>query len=189
VAWAAQLSMLRAGGVIACPTETLYGLLADARNADAVARVIAIKQRGGAPIGLLAPDLSSVLAQCVLGTRARELAQRHWPGPLSLVVRVREDHQLAPGVVHEGTVSIRVPGPSAALELAQEFGNVLTATSCNPTGQPAAETPEQVRAYFADQVTLVPGYASGLASTIVDATGSELRLLRQGAITITQGSA
>jgi L-threonylcarbamoyladenylate synthase len=184
VTWAAQLTTLRAGGVIACPTETLYGLLADARNPAAVARVIAIKQRGDSPIGLLAPDLSSVLAQCVLGEKARELASRHWPGPLSLVVRVRDKHQLAPGIVHRGTVSIRVPGPSAALELAQEFGNVLTATSCNPSGSPAAETPEQVRAYFAEQVTIVPGYASGLASTIVDATGDDPKVLRQGAIEV-----
>jgi L-threonylcarbamoyladenylate synthase len=184
MSWAGHVATLRGGGVIACPTETLYGLLADARNAAAVARVIAIKQRGDAPIGLLAPDLASVLAQCELSAKARELAYKHWPGPLSLVVRVRDKHQLAPGIVHEGTVSIRVPGPSAALELAQEFGNVLTATSCNPAGQPAAETAAQVTAYFADRVTLVPGYASGLASTIVDATGEELRVLRRGAITI-----
>ncbi|HEX5656837.1 MAG TPA: L-threonylcarbamoyladenylate synthase [Polyangiales bacterium] len=182
MSWAPHVAALRAGSVIACPTETLYGLLADARSAEAVARVIAIKQRGDAPIGLLAPDLATVLAQCVLNERARELARRHWPGPLSLVVRVRDKHQLAPGIVHRGTVSIRVPGPSAALELAQLFGNVLTATSCNPTGQPAAETPEQVKAYFASEVVVVPGYASGLASTIVDATGEEPKILRQGAI-------
>ncbi len=184
MAWAAHLATLRAGGVIACPTETLYGLLADARSAAAVAQVIAIKQRGDAPIGLLAPDVASVLAQCVLNEKARELARRHWPGPLSLVVRVKERHRLAPSIVHNGTVSIRVPGPSAALELAQEFGNVLTATSCNPSGQPAAETPEQVRAYFADRVAIVPGHAAGLASTIVDATGDTPKVLRQGAIAV-----
>jgi L-threonylcarbamoyladenylate synthase len=184
VAWSAQAKRLRAGGVIACPTETLYGLLADACSDSAVARVIALKQRGNAPIGLLAPELACVIEQCELNAQARALAERHWPGPLSLVVRVRSNRPLARGIVHDGTVSIRVPGASPALELAREFGGVLTATSCNPTGQPAAETAEQVRAYFGDQLEIIPGYAAGLASTIVDATGAALRVLRQGAITL-----
>ncbi|HEY6877717.1 MAG TPA: L-threonylcarbamoyladenylate synthase [Polyangiales bacterium] len=184
MSWRAQVASLRAGGVIACPTETLFGLLADAQSPEAVARVIAIKQRGAAPIGLLAPDLASVLAQVEMSAQARALAERYWPGPLSLVLRVRSKHALAPGIVHEGTVSIRVPGPSPALELVQEFGNVLTATSCNPSGQPAAESDAQVRAYFGQAVEIIPGHAAGLASTIVDATGPALRVLRQGAIAL-----
>jgi L-threonylcarbamoyladenylate synthase len=182
--WSDHVATLRAGGVIACPTETLYGLLADASNEQAVARVISIKQRGNTPIGLLAPDLATVMLQAELSEAARTLALRYWPGALSLVVRVRKKHSLASGCVKEGTISVRVPGPSAALELAQEFGNFLTATSCNPHGSPAAETADQVRAYFPDQLDgIVPGHAMGLASTIVDATGKELKLLRQGAIT------
>src|SRR5688572_10195840 len=117
----AFVEALRAGGVVACPTETQMGLLANALDAEAIARVSALKRRpAGEPIGLIAPNVESALSLVIEMTPlARELAEQHWPGPLTLVMRAR-DHVPA-GVQKDGTVAIRVPGPSPALDLVRAY--------------------------------------------------------------------
>ena len=177
---------LRAGGVLACPTETLHGLLADALDAQAVARVVALKRRGTEPIALLVPDLAAAeaLAAAPLSDEVAALAARFWPGPLTIVLRARAG--LAQPLAPAGTVGVRVPGPSPALDLVRAFGGPLTATSCNPSGQPAARNEAGARAYFEGQLAgFVPGDAPGGApSTVLDASGARLRILRQGAVTL-----
>jgi L-threonylcarbamoyladenylate synthase len=183
---APYLALLRRGAVLACPTETLYGLLTDALDLQAVARVVALKQRGPEPIALLVPDLAAAqaLADGVLSERALALAAAHWPGALTLVIKARPG--LSPALAPAGTVGVRVPGPSAALALVRAFGGPLTATSCNPSGQPAACSEAEARAYFGDQLDgYVPGSApGGPPSTLVDVSGPELRVLRVGAVRI-----
>jgi L-threonylcarbamoyladenylate synthase len=183
---APYLALLRRGGVLACPTETLHGLLADALDPAAVARVVALKQRGPEPIALLVPDLAAAraLASGELPARALSLAAAHWPGPLTLVIQARAG--LAPALAPKGTVGVRVPGPSPALDLVRAFAGPLTATSCNPTGLPAARSEAEARAYFGDRLDgYVPGAAPGGApSTLIDVSGPELRVLRRGAIHI-----
>jgi L-threonylcarbamoyladenylate synthase len=180
----AFVAQLRAGGVLACPTETLQGLLADALNPAAVARVVALKRRGDEPIALLVPNLAAVLGLIdgELSAAVQALAAAHWPGPLTLVFRARPGlpDPLAPA----GTLGVRIPGASPALDLVRAFGGPLTATSCNISGQPAARTQAEALAYFAGQLDgSVPGDAPGGApSTVVDATGPVLRVLRQGAV-------
>jgi L-threonylcarbamoyladenylate synthase len=185
----AWVAVLRAGGVIACPTETLQGLLADALNPAAVARVVALKRRGDEPIALLVPDLASVeaLIEGLLPDSARALAELHWPGPLTLVLRARPG--LAPALAARGTIGVRVPGPSPALALVRAFAGPLTATSCNLSGQPPARTHAEVLGYFAGQLDgVVPEDApGGAASTVIDATGPVLRVLRQGAVRVPLG--
>lgn len=178
-----QVALLRAGGVVACATETLFGLLADARSEEAVAQVVAIKGRGPQPIALIAPDLASVESVAVVDARVRRLAARYWPGPLTVVLRAHAG--LPRALVQDGTIGVRVPGPSPALELVRAFGGPLTATSCNPSGQPAARSDVEARAYFGERVHVLAGVAPGeRASTIVDATGEALRVLRQGSIAL-----
>jgi tRNA threonylcarbamoyl adenosine modification protein (Sua5/YciO/YrdC/YwlC family) len=180
------VGLIAAGGVIACPTETFVGLLADAANPAAVAEIIRLKGRDPKnPIGLLLPNLASldsVVAE--IPTRARELASRHWPGPLTLVLRARPG--LAPALQHDGKVGVRVPGASPALEVVRAFGRPLTATSANKTGQPPARNGAQVQAAFGGELAaIVAGEAPGqLASTVVDASCEPLRVIRQGAIEI-----
>jgi tRNA threonylcarbamoyl adenosine modification protein (Sua5/YciO/YrdC/YwlC family) len=175
---------VRAGGVVACPTETLQGLLADALSPQAVARVVALKRRGDEPIALLVPNLDAVqaLIEGELSEAARNLAKAHWPGPLTLVFKARPG--LPTALAPRGTLGVRIPGPSPALDLVRDFGGPLTATSCNPSGQPAARTHAEVLAYFGGQLDAsVPADApGGLPSTVVDATGPSLRVLRQGAV-------
>jgi tRNA threonylcarbamoyl adenosine modification protein (Sua5/YciO/YrdC/YwlC family) len=183
---AAYVDVLRRGGVVACPTETLQGLLADALNPHAVARVVALKGRGPEPIALLVPDLAAVFALSAepLSERAVALATAHWPGPLTLVVKARAG--LAPALIGSGTVAVRVPGHSPALSLVRAFGGPLTATSCNPSGLPAACSEVEARAYFGGQLdAFVPGDAPGGApSTVVDVSGAQLRVLRAGVVRI-----
>ena len=178
------VALLRGGGVIACATETWFGLLADARSEAAVARVVALKQRGESAIALLVPDLASAQEVAEFTPAARALAEKHWPGPLSLVLRAKPG--LPTQLLHDGTVGMRVPGSSPALELVRAFAGPLTATSCNLSGQPASRTAAEARAYFGDQLAAIveqdaPG---GPPSTLVDATTAELRILRLGAIEI-----
>ncbi|MFM2418229.1 MAG: hypothetical protein RL385_2952 [Pseudomonadota bacterium] len=177
--------MLEAGGVVACPTETLVGLLADAHSHTAVARVVAIKQRGDAPVALLVPSVAHAVALVVsVPEPARLLMEAYWPGPLTIVLRARPG--LPPSIAPNGTVGIRMPGPSAALDLVRAFGGPLTATSCNPSGKPSAQDEHEARAYFGPQVdAYVPGHCGGSApSTVVDATGAALRLIRRGAVAL-----
>ena len=178
------VDLLGAGGVIACPTETFVGLLADALDAEAVARVCALKGRDPSqPIGVLLPDfeaLSSVVTH--VPALARRLALRHWPGPLTLVLPVRAG--LPGALAKDGKIGVRVPGESPALDLVRAFGGALTATSANKTGAPAARTELEARAAFPEGLAaFVPGDApGGPASTVVDVSGPEPIVLRAGAI-------
>jgi L-threonylcarbamoyladenylate synthase len=178
------VSLLEAGGVIACPTETFVGLLAAALDANAVARVCALKGRSRLqPIGVLVPDVAALVSVArEIPALAYELAERHWPGPLSLVLRAQPD--LPAELCKEGKISARVPGPSPALELVRAFGRPLTATSANLTGQAPACTSAEVRAAFPQGLAaIVEGVApGGLASTLLDISAGVPVVLRAGAI-------
>jgi tRNA threonylcarbamoyl adenosine modification protein (Sua5/YciO/YrdC/YwlC family) len=178
------VQILQRGGVLSCATETLQGLLADALNERAVARVVALKQRGSEPIAVLVPSLAAAEALSAepLSPAACALAAAHWPGALTLVVRARPGLPVA--LAPQGTIGVRVPGPSPALDLVRAFAGPLTATSCNVSGRPPARSEAEARAYFAGQLdAIVAGDApGGAASTVLDVTGPTPRLLRQGAI-------
>ena len=180
------VSFLRAGAVVACPTETQMGLLADALDRRAVGRVREMKRRADdEPIGVLVPSLESAVSilrdVSVLGI---QLAQEHWPGPLTLVMQGQM--HLPPALLKDGKVAIRMPGPSPALDLVQAFGGPLTATSANPSGEPALTTEEELKAAFGDKLAaVVPGAPGGSEpSTVVDVTGDRPVVLRQGAFVL-----
>jgi L-threonylcarbamoyladenylate synthase len=182
------LEALRRGGVVACPTETFVGLLADALDPRAVDAVAALKGRPeGLPMALLVPSIEAIDAVAEpLGEEALALAERYFPGPLTLVVRARAG--LSPWLVRDGTVGLRVPGPSPALDLVRAFGGPLTATSANLSGEPAVrhvrELAPELRAGVAASIQGdAPG---GLPSTIVDVTHYPMRVLRPGALSATE---
>ena len=182
------LAALRSGGVVACATETLFGLLADALAEPAVERVCALKGRDpNQPIAVLLPDVSAlrVVTEAV-PERVLRLAERYWPGPLTLLVRARPE--LPRALVRDGKIGVRVPGPSPALSLVQAFRAPLTATSANLSGQPAASTAQEVRAAFPPGLSAVvpcpaPG---GPASSVIDVTGPTPVILRAGPIALRQ---
>ena len=182
----AAVRCLRKGGVVAIPTETLYGLAADALNRDAIERVFAIKER---PEGLALPvlladfeQLSSVVGD--VPQPAKILAEAYWPGPLTLVLR-RADG-LPPRLTAGGpTVAVRVPAHPIPRELAQLLGRPITGTSANISGAPDPRTLDALRAQVGDRVDYLISSGpvpAGTASTIVDLTGETPRLLREGVI-------
>jgi L-threonylcarbamoyladenylate synthase len=179
-------SVLRGGGIGAIPTDTLYGLAANPFDSRAVAGIFTIKNRDlEKAIPLVAADLPQVLARIgQLRPLGERLAERFWPGPLTLIVRAPD--ALAVEVTGAtGTVGVRVPAHEVTRALCAAAGFPLTATSANVSGLAPTADPEVVAADLGDRLDLLvdagktPG---GPPSTIVDITGAEPRLVRAGAI-------
>jgi L-threonylcarbamoyladenylate synthase len=176
--------MVRAGLVVAYPTDTLYGLAVDPRNPGAVRRLFELKGRPeGSALTLIAADVSHARAAGDMTMHAERLASRWWPGPVTIVVRARPilaRETLAGG----GTVGVRIPDHAVAIALARDVGFCVTATSANRSGATAASTPEAAGAALPDVDAILDGGPSrgGLPSTIVDASGGDVTLIRTGAV-------
>ncbi len=178
--------VLGAGGVVAYPTDTLYGLAVDPRSADAVEKLYRIK---GRPVDRAVPLIAAdggQLDACGVTLRplAAALAEAFWPGPLTLVLPAWPG--LAVGV-HGGlgTVAVRVPAHAIARGLAAALGYPITSTSANPSGAEPPASAEAVVAGLGSAIDLlIDGGATvgGPPSTIVDMTTDRPRLLRAGAI-------
>jgi L-threonylcarbamoyladenylate synthase len=174
------------GGLVALPTDTLYGLAADPCSAQAVARIFAVKGRdAGKALPLIAADALQITQHLGrLPAAAQRLAERFWPGPLTLVVAAPSTlaHDVTGGT---GTVGVRVPADAVARAVCAAVGRPITATSANRSGEPPTSDPNEVERTLADGIDLLidggptPG---GAPSTIIDVTGAEPRLIRAGAI-------
>jgi L-threonylcarbamoyladenylate synthase len=183
---AEALEALRRGGVVVFPTDTLYGLGADATNEKSVERVLQIK---GRPASLGIPLLLATLQQAeeyvaFVPPLAQRLAQAFWPGPLTLVL---PRSSLVSDLLTGGrpTIALRVPDHPVPRTLAARLGRPLTGTSANRHGQPDPRTLAQVRQQLEGDVDLVLDggpLTGGLASTIVEVRGEELLFLRQGVL-------
>jgi len=180
-------SVLRAGGVAAIPTDTLYGLAANPFDVAAINKLFTIKRRDlEKAIPLVAADMAQVEASIgVLPALGARLARAFWPGPLTLVVRAPET--LAVEVTGgTGTVGVRVPACEVTRALCAAARLPLTATSANISGEPPTNLPETVAASLGARLDVLLDSgptAGGPPSTIVDVTGPEPRLIRAGAIT------
>ncbi len=177
---------LRSGGVVAFPTDTLYGLGADVFNPAAVEAIFAIKER---PLGLALPVLIDDWDQLerVAGNipnAARALAERFWPGPLTLVVKkaARVSGRVTAGAP---TVAVRIPGHPVPRAIARLLGGPITGTSANISGQPDPQDLDELRkqiGHKVDYVVTAGPTPMGAASTIVDITAETPVLIREGAI-------
>jgi len=181
---AAAVNALRAGKVVAFPTDTLYGLAVDPRCRDAVDRLFALKGRDATvAVPLVAADLEQAMLAADLGEREQRAAEAFWPGPLSIVApaNVCITREVLGG---RQTVAIRVPAHEIARELARAFGFPITATSANRSGQPAAESADAVAQALADVAVLLDGgrAAGGAPSTIIAFDGPRPVLVREGAV-------
>ncbi len=182
------VAVLRAGGLVVYPTDTLYGLGARADDVAAVRRIFDLKAR---PVDQALPLLIGDLAQIewvtdVVTPLAREFMARFWPGALTLILP-RGDN--VPGAVTGGgdTVAVRLPGHAVSRALAQRAGVPLVGTSANLSGQPAALTAPEARSQLGARVDIfidggrAPG---GIESTVLDLTVSPPRVVRPGAVTV-----
>lgn len=181
--------LLRAGDICAFPTETVYGLGADATNADAVLAVYEAKGR---------PRFNPLIVHCADRTMAERLVQfsplaekltTFWPGPLSIVLPLREDAGIS-DIVTAGldTLAVRIPAHPIAQQLIAAVGKPLAAPSANPSGKLSPTTAEQVIKGFAGKIPVLDGgpCSAGLESTIIAVDGDRLIQLRAGALARTE---
>ncbi|MCH7780967.1 MAG: threonylcarbamoyl-AMP synthase [Acidobacteria bacterium] len=182
----AAAKVLRAGGVVALPTETFYGLAVDSSRGNAVARLNRLKVKDDdSPVLLLAADMAQVeRVSSAPPPSFALLARAFWPGPLTLVLPA------APGLSSQvtggrGTVAVRVPGIALPRMLAEVLGNPVTGVSANLHGQRPPRTAGEVAESFPEGIDLLldggptPG---GGPSTLVDLTGTKPRVLRRGLV-------
>lgn len=178
--------MLDNAGIIAYPTETFYGLGVKYDKDKALERLYQLKQR---PLGKAMPliigrtGLLSLLTP-VISPLAELLMAKFWPGPITLIFEA--SGKLSPYVTAgTGKVAVRIPGQSFALDLARHLDYPITATSANITTMPPAETADEVIACFGSDVNAVVAFGrtpGKTPSTIVDVTGTEVKIVRQGMI-------
>jgi L-threonylcarbamoyladenylate synthase len=182
------VSCLAGGGLVAFPTETFYGLGANAGDRQAVERVFAVKGRPEwKPLLVLVDsrEMAESLAVEVPET-ARDLMERYWPGPLTLVFKASSGlpPELTAGT---GTIGIRMPGHPVALGLVKAAGFPITAPSANPSGAPAPTTAGEVYEGLKGAIDLILDGGptkGGPPSTLLDVSVTPPKLIRQGAVTV-----
>ena len=170
---------LRAGAVIAFPTDTLYAVAARAADPVAVARLYEVKGRpSGQPMVWLVLDRAQAERFAIVSTAAVDLMTRFWPGPLTLVLPARD--------TSDGpTIAVRAPDHEVALGLLRALGEPIASSSANPAGLPPPVDADQVTAGLGDRIDVVLDGGPcriGQPSTILDLSGATPRILRQGAI-------
>ena len=179
--------MLRAGGLVAFPTETVYGLGGDACNDLAVAAIFDAKARPQFnPLIVHVADLAMAERFAVFDDRARAIAARFWPGPLTLVLPLRPGSGLSPLVTADlASVAVRLPRNAVATALLRAFGGPLAAPSANPSGRISPTRADHVLTGLAGRIAAVIDggpCAVGLESTILGLTGDRPHLLRPGGL-------
>lgn len=176
--------LLSQGGVVAYPTETVFGLGADALDRGALERLLELKGRDPARgLSVLVPDLCALERWLPeLPEPARLLAKRYWPGPLTLVLPVADE--LLSAVATDFGVGFRCSSHPVAAELARRVRNPIVSTSCNRSGEEPCGTAREVQERFGEDLPVVAGPAGGpVPSTVVAIRpDGDLRCLREGAI-------
>ena len=179
-------SVLKKGGMVALPTETVYGLAVDAEDGVAVQMVYDIKDRDyEKPVSVMVTDMKMAEKYCQnIPQAAYRLAEKYWPGPLTIIL---EDNGVMPLMVtaETGTLGIRCPDHPVTQKVIQAVGSPLAAPSANPSSLPSPKTAQEVLNYFDGYIEgVLDGgpCALGVDSTIVDLTEEEPQILREGSI-------
>ena len=178
--------VLSAGGVVAIPTETVYGLSVDPRNGAALERLFHLKRRPkNNPVPFVAADVAQVgLLAVMQGALAEKLADRFWPGPLTLVLPLAKQHLLASWCWGD-TLGIRVPGSALVRGLAAHAGIPLPATSANLSGTPALSDPARFPGELVETLALIVDAGvlpPSLPSTVLSLLPPRPRVIRWGAV-------
>lgn len=184
-------TLLQAGKLVVLPTETVYGLGANALDGEAVARIFAAKDRPSFnPVIVHVPDVETASRYVVMNDRARAVAAAFWPGPLTMILPRTADCAISE-LCSAGlpTLAMRVPAHPVALALLKESGLPIAAPSANLSGQISATTPQHVAEGLGDKVAMILAAGPcevGLESTVLDLSGERPVILRPGAITAEQ---
>ena len=184
VSGAAEL--IAAGGLVAVPTETVYGLAGDGTDVQAVERIYEVKGRPEVkPLSLMVPGQEAMERYCEdVPPQSKLLAEKFWPGPLTIILKSKP---VVPEIVRAGgkTVGLRCPDHADTLALLRRCGVPLAAPSANPSGAPSPKTAQDVLGYFDGQIEgVIDGGECGLGreSTIISLAQRPFRILRQGAL-------
>ncbi len=179
-------ALIRAGGLVAVPTETVYGLAGNGLDPVAVEKIYEVKGRPARkPLSLMVPDESAMEQYCTeVPGQAHILAQRFWPGPLTIILKAKES--VPPVVTADGrTLGLRCPDHPLTHSLLEVCALPLAAPSANPSGAPSPKNAEEVLEYFDGKIDAVIDGGPcgiGIASTIVDMSAEPYRILRRGAL-------
>lgn len=177
--------MLKEGGVVIYPTETVYGIGCIPSDPDAAQRICKIKQRADKSLPLICSDIEVARKIVEMTPNAERLAAKFWPGPLTIVLTSRVKYST--WVTHgASTLGVRVTEHTVAQKLAKAAGGVIVSTSANVSGEEPAKSAQGAKEIFGDKVDLIldggPSPRSE-SSTVVDLTGEDVWLLRKGPIT------
>jgi L-threonylcarbamoyladenylate synthase len=178
------VELLEAGKVVALPTETVYGLAGDARNPAAVEKIFSVKKRPSTQaLSILIPSTEHMTEWAnTIPLYAQQLAEAFWPGPMTLILP-KKSNVLDTLTGNSPNVGLRVPDNAMALQILTAFGSGLAAPSANSFGQLSPTTAQHVKEGLGDAVDLIldGGICSlGIESSIIDCTGEQPKLLRQG---------
>jgi len=175
---------VKRGGLIAFPTDTVYGLGCDPRNPQALSKLFSVKGKRVKPIPILVSSLRLAQRIAVMDEKARTLASTFWPGPLTIVVRLKVHF---PRLLTKGrrTIALRCPRNETTLQLVRKCGGLLTGTSANMTGQPPCISSAMVRRRLGDGIDAVVDGGRAprrIGSTIVRTHSRGITMLRKGPI-------
>jgi L-threonylcarbamoyladenylate synthase len=176
--------LMREGGVVVYPTETVYGIGCVPSDPDAAQRICEIKGRADKPLPLICADIAAARKVVEMSPEAEKLAAKFWPGPLTMVLPAKVKYSMW---VQRGakTLGVRVSPYPVAQKLAREAGGVIVSTSANVSGDEPARSAEEAKKIFGNKVDIIldggpsPGAES---STVVDLSGEEIWLLRKGPV-------
>ncbi len=178
-------ALLLAGQLVVAPTETRYGLLADAASPAALERLVGAKGRpANAPTAVFLPSWSTVNRIAQPTQEATALAEAFLPGPLTVIVTARQPEAWDQSIVRNGKIGVRISPAPVIRDILARVDRPLTATSANTSGAGEHDTIHQVQADLGETVALYldSGVRRGVVSTVVDATQSPVRILREGAL-------
>ncbi|MCE3233685.1 MAG: yciO [Rickettsiaceae bacterium] len=179
--------LLEEGKVLSFPTETVYAIAGNALNEAAVSRIYEIKGRDfNKPLAILSPSLERLKNIVIINESACKIAEEFCPGPITLVLSKHPKCKVLPAV-NSGlqTLAVRIPDNKIALEILKEANCPVIGTSANPSGKAEAINAAQVNNYFSDKLSMIIDGGEceiGKPSTIVDLTGPEIKILREGSI-------
>jgi len=182
------VALLGGGGIIAYPTETVYGLGVDALNERAIRRLFEIKSRSlDKPVSILVRD-THMLGRVVsrVPSLARPIMEKHWPGPVTIIFPASED--IPPILTGQtGTIAVRISPHPFVRHLFDSFDSPLTSTSANISGGRSLMEPEDILRTFGGLIDLVidmSDFTEGIGSTLIDVTGGRARIVRQGMVRV-----
>jgi len=178
--------VVRSGGLVVYPTETVYGLGCDPLNIEAVKRVFRVKGDRKKPLPILASSIEHIEKVTYLSKSVKSVTARFWPGPLTLVVSKKP---FLPDIVtcNQDSVGVRIPNHDVAIRLIQLSDGLLVGTSANKAGRKPPKTAEEAIKQIGEEVDVIldGGPASfGTSSTVIDFTSAKPRLLREGPISL-----